>query len=645
MTSPTHQVPGEAPDGRAFGVGKLAIALETLGVSVIACALAAVLYRLWDAPLHRPATYLDGDMNQTETTVRTIIQSGWIFNQPRLGAPFGQVNYDFPQGGESLQYLLIKLLSLFTSSSGLIVNLYFFAGFGLVAAVVHLVLRHLRFAPLVSAALALPYAFLPFRLFHNEAHLSRTTYLSVPLACLLLVWLPAWRQRFLREPSLGPPAGWRHNLRWPRVAAALACCLMVGMWETMATAFALVLIFTASVVGAIRWHEWRRLVVGAIGCIGIGLGFVLLSLPSLWYWHVHGKNPDAGKRIVAEAELYGLKINRLILPSDGSRLHVMQIIATKSQARTPVISEGGQSIGVLFTLGLVGALYAAVAGVRQLRSAGEFDLRAADDREALREVLGLTTVSAILLATVGGFSTVLALAGFGQVRTWNRISLFIAFFALLQVAIWIERGTRWAGGRLRWSPPLVAVATVVVCALALADGPPVQHPDYPSVVAQSRNDHAIVDQIENLMPAGSAIIEVPPVVYPEAYPPGRMRDYDPLRPYLADEKGRLRWSYGRVRGRPEADWQRKLATGDQVLADLPALLGMGFTGLWVDSYGYIKTPAIPGRIRQALHEQPITSPDGRFQFFDLRPLRASLGQSDSQLKLLATTTFGIAPPD
>jgi phosphoglycerol transferase len=309
-----------------------------------------------------------------------------------------------------------------------------------------------------------------------------------------------------------------------------------------------------------------------------------------------------------------------------------------------VISEGGQSIGVLFALGVVGALYAAVAGVR-LRSAGEFDLRPAEDRGSLREVLGLGTVSSILLATVGGFSTVLALLGFGQVRTWNRISLFIAFFALLQVAIWIERVTRWAGQRVRWSPPLLMIATVLVCALALADGPSVSHPDYSSVLAQSRNDQAIVDRIENLMPAGSAIIQVPPIPYPESRPPGRMRDYDPLRPYLADEKGQLRWSYGRIEGRPEADWQSKLTTGDQMLTDLPALLGMGFTGLWVDTYGYPEKSTIPGKIQQALHEQPIASADGRFQFFDLRPLRASLAQSDRQLKQLATATFGISPPD
>ncbi|MDQ1720530.1 MAG: hypothetical protein QOI26_264, partial [Pseudonocardiales bacterium] len=40
MSSPSHGMPGEANQRRTFGAGKLAIALETLGVAVIACALA-----------------------------------------------------------------------------------------------------------------------------------------------------------------------------------------------------------------------------------------------------------------------------------------------------------------------------------------------------------------------------------------------------------------------------------------------------------------------------------------------------------------------------------------------------------------------------------------------------------------------------
>ena len=52
------------------------------------------------------------------------------------------------------------------------------------------------------------------------------------------------------------------------------------------------------------------------------------------------------------------------------------------------------------------------------------------------------------------------------------------------------------------------------------------------------------------------IFEFPVVRFPENPPVANMQDYDQFRGYLAD-KGTFRWSYGSVKGRPQADWQTK----------------------------------------------------------------------------------------
>jgi hypothetical protein len=119
-----------------------------------------------------------------------------------------------------------------------------------------------------------------------------------------------------------------------------------------------------------------------------------------------------------------------------------------------------------------------------------------------------------------------------------------------------------------------------------------------------------------------------------------MVDYDPLRGYLHDHKS-LRWSYGGMKGRPTADWQKRV--GDPVKA-LPALLGMGFTGLWVDSYGYANDLAEVGRIDAAIQEVPIRSQNGRFLFYDLRPFKKRLGKSEAELRAIAEDTLKIRPP-
>ena len=104
------------------------------------------------------------------------------------------------------------------------------------------------------------------------------------------------------------------------------------------------------------------------------------------------------------------------------------------------------------------------------------------------------------------------------------------------------------------------------------------------IEARHASDRAFVAAIDDVLPDGAAVFQVPVLDFPETIPPGRMEDYDPLRAYLADT-GTLRWSYGAVKGRPEADWQARVRDDVGLLGALPGLLGLGFEGLWVDTWG------------------------------------------------------------
>ena len=237
------------------------LGLETLSVAGFAWVFVALLYRLWNASLRVPLDDGNPDATLIGSMVKTITERGWYQTNPRLGAPFGQYFYDFPHGGETIQLAGIKLITLFVKDFGLTMNLYYLGGFGVLAAVTFLVLRHLRFSYVIAAIGALIYTFLPYHFVHAEGHLYRSTYYSAPLACLLLVWAQSWRTRFLVDPD--PPAGvrlWR-NLRLRRVAAALAICVVIGATETMTMAFAAVLLGSAALVSAIRWREPVRLLV------------------------------------------------------------------------------------------------------------------------------------------------------------------------------------------------------------------------------------------------------------------------------------------------------------------------------------------------------------------------------------------------
>ena len=101
-------------------------------------------------------------------------------------------------------------------------NLYFLGGFGVLAAVTFLVLRHLRFGYVVAAIGALIYTFLPYHFVHGEGHLYRSTYYSVPWPVCCWCGRRAWRSRFLVDPdplarraAARQPAAAGGRPRWP----------------------------------------------------------------------------------------------------------------------------------------------------------------------------------------------------------------------------------------------------------------------------------------------------------------------------------------------------------------------------------------------------------------------------------------------
>ncbi len=620
--------------------GARRLALEAGAVGAVALAWAAWLLRIWRMPKRIPYD-TRSDATLISAMVKTIHERGWYLSQPRLGAPFGQQFYDFPHGGETFQLVAMKVLVTITGDWGLAINLYFFLGFAVLAAVTFVVLRLLRFGPVVAGVAALVYSFMPYHFTHGEMHLWRSTYYSAPLGCLLLVWAMAWRERFLIDPTATGKGTLRGNLRWPRVVAAVVIAVVIGGTETMTSGFTMCLLASGAVVAAIRWREPVRLVVAGVLVAVIGATFLVLSYPTLNYYRAYGTNSQAARRLVTESELYSVKLTRLVTPQGGHRSKTLSRLGARAQERSPVPSESGQALGILGTAGFLGALYGLFAG-RGSREGP--DLRPYWDRSALREQASAITLLSLLFGSVGGIAVLLALAGFSQIRVWDRIVLFIAFFAMVVVCGWAERMVAWARARSTSARPALAVAAVAVLAFGLWDGIPPWREPYPKIEARAANDREFVGRIEDVMPKGAAILQLPVLPFPETDPPGRMVDYDPLRAYLADD-GSLRWSYGSIKGRPAADWQVRFRDHVGPIRGMPALLGLGFRGIWLDTYGYAGGDQRDITDLTQLLGAPMHSKDHRFLFWDLRAYRKALPISDGDLCGEAQRILHVDPPE
>lgn len=661
------EVVDEERDDRLFPVRWWRLGLEALVALGVPWLWAVFNYRLWDFSPRVPINASD-DARLITNLVKNTADQGWWTTNPDLGYPVGQQLYDFPHGGETWQLVIIRVLSLFTKSPGLIMNLYFFIGIGVAALAAYLALRHLRFGvgPALVASTALTW--LPFRLGHSQWHLFRTSFWWVPLAIVVVLWVIHWRERFLVDADPPPRDGWRstltwtirHNLRVRRVLLFALMVLVLGMSETMTTSFTMVLLAVTGLLGALRRREPVTLLVHGLAIGAIAAVFFVGMAPTLRFIATHGTNGDAGRREVVEQELYGLKLSDMLLP-DPSHRDLMGIAlgdwSREIRDNTKIPSEGGQSIGLLGAAGFVGAvIHVLTRGWGSRRR----DLRPLHDRDSLRDDVSLVATVGFLVATVSGGAIFLSLLGFSQVRVWNRMSLLIGFCSLIFVLTWFEVG--WARLRERITAPparaLVGTAVVgVLIAFVLWDGSHVQFRppggrfglDYERNAEQWVADADFAARIDEAMPDGSAIFQFPIIRFPEAPPPGQMKDYDHLRAWTHLPPGRLRWSYGAMKGRPDGDWQLKIREEIGEEGALPLLIGLGFDGVWVDTWGYDDYGL---RVRTAFDEliedDPILSADQRIRFYDLRPLRERLaeeGQSQEDLEAEALRQLGVTPGD
>ncbi|HET9772012.1 MAG TPA: hypothetical protein VFS16_14055, partial [Acidimicrobiia bacterium] len=368
--------------------------------------------------------------------------------------------------------------------------------------------------------------------------------------------------------------------------------------------------------------------------VGLILGtFAVNLVPSLWYVHQHGAN-TAVARHAAESELYGLKLTGMILPREGHRLPGFANLTASYRDPSPVPSERGQSLGLIGAAGLAYLLIVAglsLAGGRRLSpTGGDRSLRAGHTIPDGDRHLSLLAVALVAVGTVGGLSSLVALFLSPQIRSWNRLSIYIGFLALFGLARQAERLR--AHLRARGHGPLAFAAVLVaVLAVGIADqtsGADV--PRYRTVSTAYHSDGAFVAAVEAMLPTNAMVFQLPIRAFPEVRGPVDMSVSDPFRLYLHSDD--LRWSFGGVAGRPTADWQTPLAA--QPPAELlPRLSAVGFSGLAVDRFGYDdRAAALEAALRAELGDPAEVSPDGRFSFFDLR---TDGGQQNESIRDLA----------
>ena len=161
-------------------------------------------------------------------------------------------------------------------------------------------------------------------------------------------------------------------------------------------------------------------------------GSVANLLPSVMSAYLYGTTPIV-KRHAADADIYGLKIAQLLMPTTGHRLAWLRELKENYNLRLLVNESDTATLGIVGSCGfllLLGWLLIRKPEVKRMNVAGT---------DGLLNHLSLLNAAGVLLGTIGGLGLIVAFLIWPQVRAYNRVSIFIAFFSFLAVALFLER--------------------------------------------------------------------------------------------------------------------------------------------------------------------------------------------------------------
>jgi hypothetical protein len=570
--------------------------------------LATLVLQLWKADLSIPfVRRLTGDVLFYEMLIKGMVDNRGYLHNRFLGMPWGQDLYDYPIA-DQLHLLLLKVISVFLGDAGATLNVFYLATFPLVAVCALAALREFGVSDGPALVASVLFSLLPFHFLRGEAHLFLAVYYLVPLVLMVVLWLSLDRPLVAQK---GERRGLHRLL--PRAYVALLVVALSGVAGIYHAFFSGFFLAVGGILGAASRRS-RRPLLGSVVLIAVLLIIVVTALsPSILYIAREGRNPFAAKREQYEAELLGLKLVHLVLPIREHRFPPLATLRYRYDRahQWPLENENTTSaLGLVGSFGLLCLLARIVFGWPRLR----------DDE--LVSHLARLAVAAVLLATAGGLSSLVALLVSPEIRGYNRVSVFIAFLSLFATAIALDRlGKSWKG-----SPLLFRCLLGLILALGVLDQTsPSFVPLYDALAKAFHGDREFVQRVEALLPPGAMIFELPHVSFFEGPPVNRTYDYEPVSLYLQSRQ--LRWSYGAMKGRDADDWQLDLL--DRPLEEVVERLALvGFAGITVDRNGYPDGGSdIERRLAGLLQASAVQSADARYVFFDLSRFAAALRAS------------------
>jgi phosphoglycerol transferase len=591
--------------------------------AVLVCLILLVLVmKLWRVDLHVPFCYYwDGLFEGV--WIKSVLDTGWYLENPYLGSPGTLDFHDWPMGHDNLHFLLVKFLAFFTSDFGLICNIYALLTFPLTTICSLFVFRRLGFSFGPALVGSLLFAFLPYHFFRLQVgHLFVAGYFLVPLMILVIIWI--YRDEIVCR-QVTPEGKVRRRFSTGRALSSVLICLLVCAGGVYYAFFACFFLVIAGMTAALYRRALYPWITGCALIAVIVLGGIANVFPTILYRYSNGTNPEALVRCTQGAEIHGMKIVQLLLPLTDHRVGPLaELKGRYNRAPAPLVTDNDwSSLGVCASLGFLFLLAYFL-----------FRTRSSAEPTTLYWVSQLN-LCAVLLATIGGFGALFSLTVSDLIRSYTRMSIYIAFFSLFPVLLALERlSARFQGSmraRLAW-PLLLGSITLfgILDQTNRGSAPPYEsiYGNITNYKLDYENDHAFVQELEESVRAGSWIFQLPYVPFPERPPVQKMQDYDLCRGYLHSRT--LHWSHASIKGGGADAWRKELAE-KPIQEQVRTAALAGFAGIYLDRAGFADNgTSVESSLKTLLGPTSLVSRNQRLAFYDLTHYREILKEHYSE---------------
>lgn len=555
--------------------------------------LIGCFWKLNNMDITVPNYYYGGDDYFALNTAKTIKDTGWIFENKNLGAPYGTEYYDYPSGlTDNFDTLITKLLVSITGNIAVTVNLQFLLLFPLISVICYLVLTHLKIKNIVAICGALTYAFSPYIFYRSMVHNSLSTYQFVPLSILLCIWLYQDDEFYNINKNF---------LKYKKnIIAILFCILIANNGMAYYPFFTCFFLFITTIIKSINTKKIKYFFNGIFLIITTVIMFVINFIPILTYLLKEGANSISIGRSWIGSEIYGLKIIQLFIPLNSHGISLLDRIIKGYNTNAPLVNENtGSYLGIV---GIVGFLILLV-----MLFIKNNDNKLIEKLKFLSEM----NIAAVLLASIGGFGTIFSIIVSPLIRGYNRISIFILFICILTVCLILSDVFNYMTKK-----KLLYSIIIIFFGISILEQSPETVPNYEYVKSSYNNDKAFIQTIENNVSKGAMIFQLPYHAYPEGGVVNSMPDYHLLTGYL--HSNNLKWSYGGIKGRKSDLWNQNVASLD-VDTMVKALSLAGFEGIYIDKGAYTENDYnnLAKSLAEVLKIEPSVSANNQLVFFNM----------------------------